>query len=82
MQAEGGELDYYVAYGPTPQHVNECLATLLGTMPLPPRWALGYHQSRWSYMTDAMVRELVGEFRTRGIPCDATSFRQRSVLHH
>ena len=71
MEAAGGELDYYVVYGPTPEQVNESFGMLLGTMPLPPRWALGYHQSRWSYMTDSMVRELVAEFRTRDIPCDA-----------
>src|SRR6266487_6720457 len=71
MEAEGGELDYYVVYGPVPEQVSEGLGALLGTMPLPPRWALGYHQSRWGHMTDAMVRELAAEFRTRDIPCDA-----------
>ncbi|OLE04774.1 MAG: alpha-glucosidase [Ktedonobacter sp. 13_1_20CM_4_53_11] len=71
MEAEGGELDYYVVYGPSPEQVSEGLGALLGTMPLPPRWALGYHQSRWSYATESMVRELAAEFRTSDIPCDA-----------
>jgi alpha-glucosidase len=71
MEAEGGELDYYVVYGPAPEQVSEGLGALLGTMPLPPRWALGYHQSRWSYATGSEVRELAAEFRTRDIPCDA-----------
>ncbi len=71
MEAEGGELDYYVIYGPTPEQVSEGLGVLLGTMPLPPRWALGYHQSRWSYETESAMRELASEFRTRDIPCDA-----------
>lgn len=71
MEAEGGELDYYVVYGPTPEQVSEGLGTLLGTTPLPPRWALGYHQSRWGHATESMVRELAAEFRTRDIPCDA-----------
>jgi alpha-glucosidase len=70
MEAEGGELDYYVVYGPTPEQVSEGLGALLGTMPLPPRWALGYHQSRWGHATESMVRELAAEFRTRDIPCD------------
>ena len=39
MEAEGGELDYYVIYGPTPEQVSEGLGALLGTLPLPPRWA-------------------------------------------
>jgi alpha-glucosidase len=71
MEAEGGELDYYVIYGPTPEQVSEGLGLLLGTMPLPPRWALGYHQSRWGYTTEAKVREVAAEFRIRHIPCDA-----------
>jgi len=70
MEAEGGELDYYVVFGPTPEQVSEGFGTLLGTMPLPPRWALGYHQSRWGHATDKLVRELAAEFRVRDIPCD------------
>lgn len=74
MSAAGGEMDYYVIYGPTPAQVCAGLGALLGTMPLPPRWALGYHQSRWGYTSAAVVRELADEFRTRDIPCDTIHF--------
>ena len=74
MEAAGGEMDYYVVYGPTPEQVSEGLGMVLGTMPLPPRWALGYHQSRWGYTSEAMVREVAAEFRARHIPCDAVHF--------
>ncbi|MCG8350562.1 MAG: DUF4968 domain-containing protein [Chloroflexales bacterium] len=70
MEADGGEIDYYVIYGPTPSIVSEGIVALLGAMPMPPYWALGYHQSRWSYETDAAVRNLATEFRQRDIPCD------------
>jgi alpha-glucosidase len=70
-QADGGELCYYVVAGPAPADVLARYAALTGHMPLPPRWALGYHQSRWSYMTDGDVRQVVGELRARRIPCDA-----------
>jgi alpha-glucosidase len=70
MEAEGGELDYYIAYGPRPVQVSENLGALLGTMPLPPRWALGYHHSRWGHATELMIRALTSEFRKRNIPCD------------
>jgi len=70
METEGSELDYYVFYGPTPAEVLETLGMLLGTMPLPPRWALGYHQSRWGYKTEGVVRGVAAEFRRRDIPCD------------
>jgi alpha-glucosidase len=39
-------------------------------MPLPPRWSLGYQQSRWSYTPDTRVREIASGFRARKIPCD------------
>lgn len=29
-----------------------------GTMQMPPKWALGYQQCRWSYMTAARVAEV------------------------
>jgi len=46
------------------------LAALTGRMPLPPRWALGYQQCRWSYHPDSRVREIADQFRSRQIPCD------------
>jgi hypothetical protein len=42
---------------------------LTGRMPLPPRWALGYHQSRWGY-TEAQLRTVAAELRRRAIPAD------------
>jgi alpha-glucosidase len=40
-------------------------------MPLPPRWALGYHQSRYSYYPADVVRRVAREFRERRLPADA-----------
>lgn len=71
LEADGGEADYYVAYGPSPAEVLRSWALVLGAMPLPPRWALGHHQSRWSYLTADEVRAVAAEFRRRDLPCDA-----------
>lgn len=54
----------------TPQNVVKTLADLTGHMPLPPRWALGYQQCRYSYDPDSKVREIADNFRSRQIPCD------------
>jgi alpha-glucosidase len=67
----GGDLTYYIFAGPTPAAILARYADLTGHMPLPPRWALGYAQSRWSYYPEAMVRHLAEQFRARRIPCDA-----------
>ncbi|WP_414566748.1 MULTISPECIES: glycoside hydrolase family 31 protein [unclassified Anabaena] len=70
METHGGELDYYIIYGPEPAQILQTYTQLTGRMPLPPKWALGYHQCRWSYDSETVVRELAREFRQRRIPCD------------
>lgn len=70
METRGGELDYYIIYGPEPANILSTYTQLTGRMPLPPRWALGYHQCRWSYESETVVRLLAQEFRDHSIPCD------------
>lgn len=69
--ADGGELNYFFIAGPTPADVVQRYAFLVGTTPLPPRWALAYQQCRWSYDSAKRVRQIAREFRRRKIPCDA-----------
>ncbi|MBS4174888.1 glycoside hydrolase family 31 protein [Bacillus sp. FJAT-49736] len=69
--AEGGQIDYYVLAGPSPKDVLMQYTSLTGRMPIPPKWALGYHQSRYSYETEQEVRELAAAFLKKGIPVDA-----------
>jgi alpha-glucosidase len=68
--AEGGELNYYFFYGPSIKKILGRYADLTGHMPLPPRWALGNQQSRWSYYPDSMVEDVVSEYRKRDLPLD------------
>jgi alpha-glucosidase len=68
---DGGELRYYVIPGPSLDRVLARFSKLTGRMPLPPRWALGYHQSRYSYAPDSMLMNVAREFRARDIPADA-----------
>jgi alpha-glucosidase len=68
--AEGGELDYVFFYGPDPKRVVQDFTTLVGRTPLPPLFALGFQQCRYSYFPEARVREVASEFRKRKIPAD------------
>ena len=68
--AEGGEMNYYFFYGPSIKKILGRYADLTGHMPLPPLWALGHQQSRWSYYPDTMVEEVVSEYRKRDLPLD------------
>lgn len=65
-----GDLVYYVFCGPTPQDVVARYTDLTGHTPLPPLWALGNGQSRFSYETADEVRSIARSFRERDIPCD------------
>ena len=68
--AANGELNYYFINGPDPKQVIERYADLTGHLPLPPRWALGYNQCRYSYYPEARVRQIANGFRREKIPAD------------
>jgi alpha-glucosidase len=70
-RADGGPADIYLIYGPSAKHVLENYAWLTGPTPLPPLWALGFQQSRYSYMSQERVLEVAGRLREDGIPSDA-----------
>lgn len=68
--ADGPAFPVIVIERDSPQAVVQALGDLTGTIELPPIWALGYHQCRYSYYPDAQVREIARGFRERDIPCD------------
>lgn len=68
--SKGGEMNYYFIYGPDLLQVVEGYSRLTGTPELPPLWALGYQQSKWSYYPESTVKELAARFRKEKIPCD------------
>src|SRR5262249_38288142 len=68
--SDGGPLDYYFIYGPEPKKVVQTFTSLVGRMPLPPLFALGYQQSRYTYEPESQVRDIALEFRKRKIPLD------------
>lgn len=70
LSGEGGPVDYYVMAGPAPKDVLRQYARLTGTTPLPPQWALGFQQSKWSYKTDAEVRNIAKRLRSEKLPAD------------
>ncbi|MFD2588242.1 glycoside hydrolase family 31 protein [Croceitalea marina] len=69
--ADGGEMNYYFFYGPKISKVVESYTNLTGVPELPPMWALGFHQSKWSYYPEKKVKDITSKFRELKIPCDA-----------
>ena len=68
--AEGGELNYYFFGGPEPKRVVQAYTAMTGRAPLPPLWALGYQQCRFTYYPEARVREIARLLREKQIPAD------------
>lgn len=71
FETDGPAARVIVILGEDTMDVLRQLSDLTGKMEMPPRWALGYHQCRWSYYPDTRVREIADEFRSRKMPLDA-----------
>jgi alpha-glucosidase len=66
----GGMLRYYIIFGSLKELFSQ-LAELIGLPSMPPRWVLGYHQSRWGYRCEADIREVVKGFEEHDFPISA-----------
>nr|WKN37307.1 glycoside hydrolase family 31 protein [Tunicatimonas sp. TK19036] len=78
FQADGGEMDYYLMYGPDFPTILDQYTTLTGKSPLLPMFALGLHVGTYSGGTwgheeltsTQYVIALARKFRELGIPID------------
>jgi alpha-glucosidase len=70
FQAEGGEMNYYFFWGPSMKKIVGRYSDLTGHLPMPPKWALGNQQSRWTYYPDTVAEEVVRRYRAEDLPLD------------
>ncbi|MEN2282567.1 TIM-barrel domain-containing protein [Algoriphagus sp. SE2] len=70
FSAEDGDMDYYFIHEPSVSEIISTYTTLTGRMEMPPKWALGYQQCRYSYYPDKEVETLANTFRDKKIPAD------------
>jgi alpha-glucosidase len=70
LGAEQGQPSLYILFGPSLPELTRKLQKLVGVTPLPPAWALGYHQCRWGYQSEADLVGLDRSFRRHQIPVD------------
>ena len=71
LEVAEGPIDQYLISGPGFAEVASRYTSLTGRAPLPPRWSLGFHQSRWGWSPDTAVTDVVDGFRARNLPLDA-----------
>ncbi|OZC07253.1 glycosyl hydrolase, family 31 [Onchocerca flexuosa] len=71
FMSESGLVDFFLMLGPKPDDIFRQNSGLTGVYPLPPLFALGYHQCRWNYNDEVDVLEVHANFDKHDIPVDA-----------
>jgi oligosaccharide 4-alpha-D-glucosyltransferase len=65
---ENNRLTYFVLADSTLPALLSTYTSLTGRQPLPPRWALGYIQSKYGYQTEVEARSIVQSLRRQNFP--------------
>jgi alpha-glucosidase len=68
--ARGGEMNYYFIYHKRLADIITSYTWLTGRIPMPPLWALGYQQNRYSYYPETEVMRIANTLREKHIPAD------------
>lgn len=71
VQSSGAATDLYLIAGPGFGRVVERYTSLTGRPMLPPRWSLGWHQSRWGYGSADEVTSVASRYALEEIGLDA-----------
>ncbi|MEM9340831.1 MAG: TIM-barrel domain-containing protein [Bacteroidota bacterium] len=70
FSADAGDMDYFFIHYKSVTEIIQAYSRVTGKLPLPPKWALGYQQCRYSYYPDTEVLHTAARFRDKGIPAD------------
>lgn len=73
ITSENGDLNVYLIEEASCAAICRAFRELTGPSYLPPKWALGYIQSRWGYRSEEDIRTVAAEHRKRHIPLDGLS---------
>jgi len=71
VEMEGGPGRYWIITGRDYKHILERYTSISGRQELPPRWALGYIQSRYGYQTETEARNVVTQMQQQNFPLSA-----------
>ena len=70
FEAPDGAFVYYFIFGKDYKEIMTQYVGLTGKPIMPPKWALGFSQSRGLLTNEKLTREIAEGFRSRQIPCD------------
>ncbi|OHD57479.1 MAG: hypothetical protein A2Y33_05785 [Spirochaetes bacterium GWF1_51_8] len=68
--ANGNYTELYIMPG-SPAEVLDKLTSITGRPYLPPLWAFGFHQCRYSYMSETSINSVVKNFEANDIPIES-----------
>lgn len=71
VYCDKADIDVYIIEGENPLEIVKSFRRIIGKSYVPPRWAMGFMQSRWSYYTSDAVREVADGYKKADIPLDA-----------
>ncbi len=74
LGADEGNLDYYFMGGESLKDVIADYTWLTGRAPMQQLWTLGFHQSRWGYVTEQDIRGIAEGMKKYELPCDCIHF--------
>ena len=61
-------LDYWITAGDTPAEIEEAYASVTGTVPMMPEYAMGFWQCKLRYQTQEELLEVAREYKKRHLP--------------
>ncbi len=50
--------------------IKKFQSNIIGKSAIPPFWSFGFHQSRWGYESVETLKEVIGNYKTYGLPLD------------
>lgn len=70
VEISGTDFDLYLLEGSSIKEIVASFHKITGKPYMPPKWGLGYFQSRWGYQTEDDVKEVYETFKENEIPLD------------
>lgn len=71
IEIEEKNAEIYIINGKSPKEIVKEFLNITGEGYVPPKWAFGYQQSRWSYKNAEAIDKITDKFIENEIPCDA-----------
>lgn len=70
IEVDEADYDLYIIEGKSPLEIIGEFRKIIGESYIAPKWAFGYIQSRWGYINEDDVREVVSGHRDNHLPLD------------